>query len=155
VAAVKRAGVPTFRSTFDESTIGLLTAAYAETYALRVSPKVLLKAQRNLETMCRRLLELELVLAGAAASTVYALPNRVALNVLRTVAAVSNGPRSLVTAFLYPVLPPMELGLQFRDQLDKFLIWFERCVATDLRCLPNVDLSTGQEIGEDVSFAVA
>lgn len=155
VTAVKRVGVPTFRSMFEESSVSFLTNAYEKTYALHVDSRAVLKAHRNLERLTRQLLELELVMAGAAETTLTAVPNRVALNVLRTAAAVSSGPRSLVTAFLQPVLPPLELGLHFRDQLDKFARWFAECVATELQVLPNLDLDTGQPIDDDTGFAVA
>jgi hypothetical protein len=81
------------------------------------------------------------------------MPHKVLLRALRTVAAVSNGPRSLVTAFLEPVFPNLDLALVLKQRLDVFDRWFVDCVADDLQALPNLDLDTGQPIAAEVDPA--
>lgn len=152
---LRRAGMPRFRSIFDETSIAFLTKAYLHTYAMRIGPRQLLSAHRNLEQLCRRLFDLEVVMAGASVSAYAAAPAKVVLQTLRTAAAVSCGRRSIVTGFLYPVFPSLDLGLALKDAADAFLPWFTQCVSSEMRYLPNIDLDTGRVIGDHVSFAVA
>lgn len=153
VAAVHRQGVPRFRSMLTDASVGFLQQAYQQTYGLKPSPAALIFAHRNVERLSRQLLELEVVLAGASRDSMAGMPHKLLLRALRTVAAVSNGPRSLVTAFLAPVFPNLDLALVLKQRLDVFDRWFVDCVADDLQMLPNLDLDTGQPIAAEVDPA--
>lgn len=155
VAAVKREGIPSFESTFEKTSVGFLTHVYQRVYGVGVAPAEMLEQQCNVERLTKQLLELELILAGAAQEGLATVPHKLVLQALRTAAAVSRGSRSIVTAFLHPVYPDLELGLNLKSRLDLFDRWFYRCVATDLRELHNLDLDTGLPISEETGSAVA